>query len=37
VQGPTTLAGEIRHVTITAIHPNSLAGRLADAETAEAA
>jgi tRNA-2-methylthio-N6-dimethylallyladenosine synthase len=38
VQGPTTLAGEIRHVTITAIHPNSLAGRLADAaQAAEAA
>lgn len=38
VQGPTTLAGEIRPVTITAIHPNSLAGRLADAaRAAEAA
>lgn len=34
VQGPTTLAGEIRPVTITAIHPNSLAGRLADAAPA---
>jgi tRNA-2-methylthio-N6-dimethylallyladenosine synthase len=38
VQGPATLAGDIRHVTISAIHPNSLAGRLADAaEPAEAA
>ena len=30
VQAPTTLAGDLRPVTITAIHPNSLAGRLAE-------
>ncbi|MDW8444788.1 MAG: tRNA (N6-isopentenyl adenosine(37)-C2)-methylthiotransferase MiaB [Acetobacteraceae bacterium] len=29
-QAPATLAGELRTVTITAIHPNSLAGRLAE-------
>lgn len=29
-QAPATLAGDIRPVTITAIHPNSLAGRLAE-------
>ncbi len=29
-QAPATLAGDLRPVTITAIHPNSLAGRLAE-------
>lgn len=30
VQAPATLAGDLSPVTITAIHPNSLAGRLAE-------
>jgi len=30
VQAPATLAGDLRAVTITAIHPNSLAGRLVE-------
>ncbi len=29
-QAPATLAGDLRPVTITAVHPNSLAGRLAE-------